>query len=467
VGAVRGRVFLVGAGPGAADLITLRGARAIRDAEVLLCDELLPRSFLDDLGVSLAGKTVHWLGDGAAHRSQSEINGLISRAALSGKPVARIKTGDPHVFGRGAEEAEHLASLGIPCEVISGLSSCLAAPAVAGLSLTRRGQGRSFAVATARTAGGGISGGFPRADSLVILMGAAVLEEISSRLIRDGWPPATPAALVERATQPWERRAAGRLESIAAVARSAGILSPAVLVVGAAADVPAETPRRPRVLFTGLDPTNFRTLGDIVHWPALRLVADPEGRARLPEALRELREGMFEWVVFTSRVGARSFLAALDDAGLDARVLAGARISAAGAGTAAELREGGLLADAVPSEAGSRGIVGALGEAAGAAHGVLLVQGSHAPGDLVSALKARGWPVVRLSLHRVVPHPGLGRPLPEHDVVYFVSPSAVRAFHAAYGEAGFRGELWCIGEVTRKALVLLKEDGKVVDPHGS
>ena len=463
MGAVKGKVYLIGAGPGAADLITLRGARAIRRADVLLCDGLLPRSFLDDLGVPLAGKVVQWLGDGEGRLSQIEIDGFMSRAALEGKVVARVKGGDPCVFGRGAEEAEHLASAGVPCEIVPGPSSCLVAPANAGMPLTQRGQGRSFAVTTARTAGGAVNERFPRADSLVIMMGAAVLDDVARSLIREGWPAETPTALVERATQPWERRASARLSSIVSVAREAGISSPAVLVVGVAADLPRNGSRRPRILFTGLEPANFRMLGDLIHWPALQLTADPKGRERLPGVLQALRERRLEAVIFTSRSGARSFLAALDDAGLDARALAGARVVAAGAGTAAELREGGIRADAIPREGGSHGIIDVLGKSSGSE--ALLVQGSHAPGDLVAALGACGWRITRLSLHRVVPHPDLGRPLPEHDIVYFVSPSAVRAFQAAYGQDGFLAEIWCIGEVTRQALASLKKDGKVVDPH--
>ena len=463
MGALKGKVYLVGAGPGAADLITVRGLRAIRAAQALICDDLLPRTFLEDLGVASADKEVHWVRDANGHRTQDEINRMMEQAALAGRTVARVKNGDPFVFGRGAEEVEALAGSGIACEVIPGLSSCLAAPAAAGLPLTRRGEERSFEVTTARLAGGELNTVFPRADSLVILMGASALEEVVRRLLASGWLPEIPAAIVERAALPWERRVEGRLSEIVAKARELGVQSPTVLVVGGAALRRGAFRSRPRILFTGLDPSRFRTLGDLVHWPALCVVEDDAGRKLLPEAIDGLRFGRYAWVVFTSPVGARSFFAALRGHGADGRLLAGSKVMVAGAGTAGQVEEFGILADAVPAEAGSPGILKGLG--AGGGERMLVVQGSHAPRGLISELERVGWRPTLLSLHRVQPHPELGRPLPGHDVVYFVSPSGVRAFAGAYGEAALRKGAWCIGEATRQALAAFGCQAKVVSPH--
>lgn len=462
MGAVKGKVFIVGAGPGAADLITIRGLRAIRAAEVLLCDDLLPRSLLEDLGVPLAGRTVEWLGDGEGHKTQAEINELMSRAALAGKTVARLKNGDPFVFGRVVEEVEHLSRLGIQWDVIPGPSSCLVAPAVAGLPLTRRGAERSFAVTTARLAGGEVNENYPRADSLVVLMGASALEEVTDRLLREGWGPDAPVAVIDRATLPWERRVEGHLAEIVGMAKRASISSPAVLVVGGAA-LRRGAFLRPRILFTGLDPSNFRSLGDLLHWPALQVVEHSAGRQAFPGIIEEVCSGHYKWVVFTSPTGARSFFGALRERRHDGRILASTKVAVAGAGTAARVEEAGLLADAVPWEPGSPGILKSLGRGGG---WVLVVQGSHAPRGLVSKLERHGWQVTLLSLHQVVPHPELGQPLPEHDIVYFVSPSGVRAFQDAYGGNGFRREVWCIGQTTLAELAKFDVHGKVVNPHG-
>jgi len=460
-----GIVYVVGAGPGAADLITLRALRAIRRAEVLICDGLVMRSLIEELGVCTEGKTVTWLGPGANRPDQNAINEMMRDAARHGRTVVRLKGGDPFVFGRGNEEIEFLSEHGIPWEVIPGLSAATAAPTAACLPLTWRKSGRSFAVVSARRAGGAVTDSFPRADTVVILMGAAFLAEVAERLLEDGWAPETPAAVVERSTLPWERRVHGKLAQIASLAEAAHVRSPAVLVVGVAAERGHAFQERPVILFTGLDPSNFRALGDLLHWPALQIAPDPRGYAALPGVITALGHREFNWLVFTSKVGVGSFFAALQERGLDARVTAGTRVVAAGAGTADRLREYNVRADSVPAEPGSRGILSSLGHLDGAS--VLLIQGSHAPADLAQEINRLGGQVTRLALHRVAPHPELGRPLPAHDVVYFVSPSGARAYWQVYGAEAFRREIWCIGKATLAELEKLGQRARIVEPYVS
>jgi len=455
-----GKAYLVGAGPGAPGLLTVRGLRLLLQADVIVADSLLPEDYLEQLGVSTGGKTVHRLASGATVRGD-QIE-LMVAAARRGRTVVRLKGGDPFVFGRCNEEIERLSEHGIPWEVVPGVSACTAAPGAADLPVTSRPHGRSFAVVTARCAGGEVNQSFPKADSLVVFMGVAALEDVVARLLRDGWPADTPAAIVERATLPWERRIFAPLGRLAERARAQGVGAPAAVLVGAAArGLPPRT-ARPRVLYTGLNPANFRTLGSVVHWPALTVEEEPAGREMTPALARRLDSGAFAWVIFTSKVGVRSFFAALEELGRDARLLGSARIVAAGAGTASELRARGLLADAVPAEPGSRGILQALGAAADG--GVLLVQGTHAPRGLEDELTRRGAQVTRLALHRVVPHPALGAPLPDHDVIYFTSPSGVRAYWETYGPDAFREQVWCIGEVTRDELGQIGVKAEIVNP---
>jgi uroporphyrinogen III methyltransferase / synthase len=293
-------------------------------------------------------------------------------------------------------------------------------------------------------------------------MTVSALRDTAGQLITDGWPADTPAALVERATMPWERRVAGTLSSIADDAKRAGISAPAVLVAGAAASFAADG-NRPTILYTGLDPANFRALGDVIHWPALKVVRDEDGWAAAPPAIERLAAGGFEHVIFTSRVGVRSFFALLEENGLDARALAGTHIATAGTGTDLLLREYGVRADTVPEEVGSAGILSIAPDGGN----VLLVQGTHAPTALEHELGRRGCDVARLALHRVTTNPELGRPLPPHDVIYFASPSGVRAMHDTYGAAAFERETWCMGDVTLAQLERLGFDGKVVTPYVS
>jgi len=234
-----GKVYLVGAGPGAADLITVRGLRAIQSAAVVIYDRILGQAFLEKLDIRHSDRVVEWLG--ASQRGperQIAINQKMLEATRAGRVVARIKNGDAFVFGRGAEEVRFLVANGIPFEVVPGLTSATGVPSAAGYPLTCRAEGRSFSVTSARVAGGGFNEVYPKADSLVVLMAVGLVDRVVARLIEDGWPPDTPATMIERGTLPEERRLAGPLSRIADLVREARIVSPAVLVVGEAAANP-------------------------------------------------------------------------------------------------------------------------------------------------------------------------------------------------------------------------------------
>jgi uroporphyrinogen III methyltransferase/synthase len=456
-----GKVYLVGAGPGSPDLITLRGLRVLRRADLIICDSLLADDFLERLGIDGGAADVWALEPGETRDHGGELCRRMVEAAREGKTVARLKGGDPLVFGRAHEELECLSAAGVPWEVVPGPSAATAALSQAGMPLTWRGTGRSFAAVTARTAGGGVLERFPRADTLVVFMPVGVLEHVVESLLGQGWSERTPTVLLERASMRGEREVRAPRAQVARRARAEGVGPPALLVVGRGAQDRA-TLRRRRVLFTGVDPTNFRFLGRLLHWPALRTAAEPASR-EAEEALADLRSDRFDWVVFTSKEGVRFFLALLLRSGVDARLLAGARVAACGPGTAARLVEAGIRPDAVPQAAGGEGLARALRR-----HGpgrLLLVQGAQAPGRLANALRRAGASARRLALHRAVPNPELGRPLPQHDVIYFTSPSGVQAYRDVYGEAAFAREVWCIGDVTRRALGRMGINATVVSPH--
>jgi uroporphyrin-III C-methyltransferase len=230
-----GRVILVGAGPGDPELITLRGLRWLRRAEVVLYDRLVSPELLDEAPAAalriFAGKA------GGRHCiAQSAINALLVHHAEAGRLVVRLKGGDPFVLGRGGEEALACLGAGIPVEVVPGVSSAVAVPAAAGIPVTHRGLASSFAVVTGhedprKTARGVDWERLATAvDTLVILMGIAALPVIAGRLVAAGRDPATPAAVIERGLTAAQRVVTGALGDIAA--RAARLASPAVIVIG-------------------------------------------------------------------------------------------------------------------------------------------------------------------------------------------------------------------------------------------
>jgi uroporphyrin-III C-methyltransferase len=239
-----GRVVLIGAGPGDPGLITIKGAEALAEADVVVYDRLASPELLEhcrpDVERIYVGKE-----PGRDHLSQERINAMLVEAASRGLLVARLKGGDPFVFGRGGEEILACAAAGVPCEVIPGVTSATAAAAVAGVPLTHRRTARSFAVVTGTTATEGdgvdlevLAGAV---DTLVVLMAAGKLEAICATLIAAGRPADEPAAVVQWATTADERRVIATLGDLPEAARAARIGPPATLIVGAVAAIPAET----------------------------------------------------------------------------------------------------------------------------------------------------------------------------------------------------------------------------------
>jgi len=243
---VTGRVVLIGAGPGNPELITLKGARVLREADVVIFDRLVAPALLE-LCRREAERIYVGKEPGRAAVPQERICSLLVEHARSGRVVARLKGGDPLVFGRGGEELLACARAGVPCEVIPGITSAVAAPAAAGIPVTHRGMARSFAVVTASAAG---TAHAPDAvdlgrvatavDTLVLLMAAGKLESTCRRLIAAGRPSDEPAAIIQWATTPEERGVIATLQELPVLAAAAGIGPPATLIVGAVASIPAE-----------------------------------------------------------------------------------------------------------------------------------------------------------------------------------------------------------------------------------
>ncbi len=229
----QGVVYLVGAGPGDPELLTLRGLRCLRQADVVVYDRLVDARLLDEAPAA-ARRVFAGKGPGRQALRQEEINALLVRQARAGRVVVRLKGGDPFVFGRGGEEALACAAAGVAWEAVPGVSSAASVPGLAGIPLTHRGVAAGFAVVTGHSAGEDDLdwGALARVDTLVVLMGAARLGEIAALLRAHGKPPETPVAVVENGTHPDERVLTGTLADVAEIAAAAGLASPAVIVVG-------------------------------------------------------------------------------------------------------------------------------------------------------------------------------------------------------------------------------------------
>jgi uroporphyrinogen III methyltransferase/synthase len=465
-------VYLVGAGPGDPGLLTARALELIAGADVIVYDRLIPATALDgaraDARLIYAGKE-----GGGPSVSQEEIDALLVEHGAAGREVVRLKGGDPFVFGRGGEEAECLRAAGVAYEVVPGITAGVAAPAYAGIPVTHRDGASAVAFVTGHEDPGKPDSAldwpalarFP--GTLVFYMGVRRLPEIARQLIDGGRSPSEPAAVIQRGTLPDQRVVSGTLESIGQDAAAAGVRAPAISLVGPVAALRAElgwlesrplagltvAVTRARAQASGLA-SRLRGLGaDAVEAPAIRI-------RELPGPAPALER--YDLVCLTSPNGVRLLFERLYRAGRDARALGGVRVAAIGPGTAAALREHGLVADVVPERFVAEGLVEALADVpVGRA---LVARAAEARDVLPDALRARGAEVDVVALYETVAEPmsaGRRDAVAAADYVTFTSSSTVRFFFAAMGNGlSVDTRLVSIGPVTSQTL---RERGREPD----
>jgi uroporphyrin-III C-methyltransferase / precorrin-2 dehydrogenase / sirohydrochlorin ferrochelatase len=231
----QGKVYLVGAGPGDPQLLTLRAARLLADADVIVYDALIGEGILD---LARRGARRIYVGKQSGRHTlpQQDINRVLLRLAREGNRVVRLKGGDPFIFGRGGEELEELAAAGIPFEVVPGVTAASGMAAYAGIPLTHRDHAQACVFVTGHLRDGSCNLDWPTLarshQTVVIYMGVAALPEICRQLVAHGLSRETPAALVQHATTPSQRSIAGTLAALPELALAAGIHAPALIVFG-------------------------------------------------------------------------------------------------------------------------------------------------------------------------------------------------------------------------------------------
>lgn len=472
-----GRVFLVGAGPGAADLITTRGARLLAAAEVVLYDSLVNPELLR---LAPAGaERIHSGKRGGGHKllEQAAINQLLIDRARAGKTVVRLKGGDPFIFGRGGEEAAALAEAGIHFEVVPGITSAIAAPAFAGIPLTHREHGSFVAFVTGHEEASRepedsvpweeLARAADRRGTLVILMAAARLGGVLARLRAAGLPAETAAAAIQWASTAAQRTVCGTLASLAGEVERAGLSAPAVVVVGECARLRerlAWLEKLPlfgrRIVVTraaeqaGEFGDRLRALGaEVIEFPTIAS-APPSSFAILDRALAEAAS--FDWLIFTSARGVEAFIERLRTLGRDLRGLGPATIAAIGPATAARLRRYALQVAAMPAEYRAEAIIDALGAAKISGGRILIPRAEVARDVLPRMLLAHGArEVVVAPAYRTVVPEGPDttriRELAESGaiaLVTFTSSSTVTNFHRMVGAPATALKAAAIGPIT-------------------
>lgn len=469
-----GAVYLLGAGPGDPQLITLRALRRLREADVVLYDALVHPDLLAE---SKAGAELHFVGKRAGRVSerQSEINARMVSAARAGKRVARLKGGDPYLFGRGSEEAEHLAAHGIPFEVVPGVPSPMAATAYAGISLTHRELSSSVAYVTATESPDkdGSSHDWAKlataTQTLVIFMGMRQLAALMTLLQRHGRPADTPAAVVHWASTPKQRVVVGTIADLAERAQAANLGLPSLVLVGEVVSLRERLrwfDNRPlfgkTVLVTRAPHQAASLAAELSERGAEPLVAPtiaitaPEEPEPLRRAVRELAS--YHAVAFTSANAVERFFAALAEDHADARRFGRALVFAIGAQTAATLAAHGIRADGIASEHRGEGMLELVRDALDPSSRVLLPRAAEAREVLPEGLRSAGHICDVVPVYRTMPVDDAGaasvvEALATADAVTLTSGSAVDQLVAIVGAEALADKvLASIGKVTTDAL---------------
>jgi uroporphyrinogen III methyltransferase / synthase len=469
--AKQGKVYLIGSGPGDPGLITVKGRKILDRADCIIYDFLAPGSLLGnntDAELICVGKS------GKSHTmEQDEINRLLVRKAREGKLVARLKGGDPFIFGRGGEEALALAAEGVSFEIVPGVSSAYGVPAYAGIPVTHRGMTTSVSFITGHEDPTKDQSDLDwekistAAGTLVFLMGVKNLPMIASNLVKYGRSPDEEVALIRWGTTARQQTVTGTLENIAAMAAERDFTPPAIIVVGKVVSLRSSLAWFDRLPLFGKTFIVTRTReqagalteklmeagAEVFEVPTIK-IEDPATFHSLDESIDTLKGRHYRWVIFTSPNGVRKFFERLQGKNLDTRVLAGVAIAVIGPSTAEALKEFGLIADLMPESFRAEGILEKMSALEG--EKILLVRAQEARDILPESLREKGNSVDIAVAYRTVAPPEsrklLGDILRERsvDLVTFTSSSTAENFAALIQDRLIIEKMKCvsIGPIT-------------------
>ena len=476
-----GKVWLAGAGPGDAGLLTVKTRRIMKEADVIVFDALVSTEILSLIPL---GKELIDVGKRQGNHSvpQSEINRILLDKAGEGKKVLRLKGGDPFVFGRGGEEAEALQGEGIPFEVVPGVTSAVSVPAYAGIPVTHREFVSSFHVIT----------GHPRKDgssridykslvsyggTLIFLMGITSLGTIVKGLMEAGMNPETKAAVVEKGTTAGQKQVISTLDKLEAEVEKCRIGTPALIVVGEICGLSEKfnwksiRPLDGKQIIVTRPGNNHGNLAEDLRMLGAQVIEMPTIRTKPISPNENLKTALMdmdsrqkeEWLVFTSVIGVRTFFEELRNLRIDLRTLFGKggrlKIAAIGAATERELAVRGIFADAVPEVYTAEHLGKCIAGIAETGSFVTIVRAENGSKELVPPLLKKGLRVRDIPLYsteyeeneiitnRVKNLLTQG----EIDYITFTSGSTVKGFVNALKDAEIEKVCAvCIGKQTQK-----------------
>ncbi len=484
-----GKVYLIGAGPGDPGLLTIKAMECIKQADVVVYDYLAAPVLLQYAAPT--AEIIYVGKKGGDHTlTQDKISQLLADKGKEGNIVARLKGGDPFIFGRGGEEAEVLIDQGVDFEIVPGVTSAIAAPAYAGIPLTHREHASSVSLITGhedplKQESSIKWDALAKSEStLVFLMGVKNLPNITENLISNGKAPNTPVALVRWGTTALQETVTGTLETIVEEVKKAKLKPPAVIVVGSVVTLREKmnwfesrpllgktvVVTRARIQASDLV-TRLSNLGArCIEIPTIRVV-EPEDHTPLINAINDIAG--YDWVVFTSVNGVKSFFKTLYAGKKDVRVLGNLKFACIGPATKAELATHGIVSDILPETYRAESVVEAFSGVDIKGKRVLLPRAKVARTILPEELKAMGADVVEVTAYETVAEDSDQATLKELlkagdiDMVTFTSSSTVTNFKSMLDqeggvEIGSGVTAACIGPITADTAVSIGINPEIV-----
>lgn len=459
-----GKVFLIGAGCGDLDLITLRGYQKLLQAEVVIYDNLISFDFLEILDENCekvcAGKRFS-----QKSMPQEDINALLIEKAKEGKTVVRLKGGDPYVFGRGAEEMAALNTAGIDCEEIPGITSAIAVPAAAGISVTHRQVSRSVTILTASSINQDGEEALTNINfealvklggTIVILMGLHHLEEICAKFLEAKMDSQMPCAVISNGCSNLQKTIRGSVQNISQLVKEADLKAPAIIVVGECAGMDlSQCKRRYKAGVCGTESFSKRLIyelkksaGNVYDFSFLKTKT-------LSQNLPDLKN--YDWLVFTSPNGVFHFFEKLKNEKIDLRNILHLKIASIGTGTSKKLEEYGFFFDLMPETFDSLHLGQKLSETVSKNEKILICRAENGSEDLTTELSKANLNFTDFSIYELVENENkktriFSNPI---DVDYLVFGSAYGVkifFDNIKTELPPQMKFVCIGEKCAKAL---------------
>jgi uroporphyrinogen III methyltransferase/synthase len=455
----KNKVYLVGAGPGKPDLITVRGLNILKEADVVIYDYLVDKELLryakegaELICCDRLAKKGRYSDGFLIHNE--EINQLVIKKVEEDKMVVRLKNGDPGIFSRTSQELEALVKEGIEFEIVPGVSAASGSSAYSGIPLTDRRFASSCVFVTGHEDPKKKEGlldwsALSKMGTIVLYMAVENLETIVSKLLEAGKDKDTSVAIIQDASLITQKILTGTLKDIVRKANLAKIRPPAIAIIGEITRLENKfnwLKKNKKILFTGLSQERFFIKGTYFHLPLIKIGPLDDYR-EFDNYLKDIKK--FDWIVFASRYGVEYFFKRLKAINSDSRLLANIKIGAIGTSTKRHLLDFGILADLVPKKESSEGLVSEFKKIDIKNKKIFLPRSNISDKGLEKELEKLGANVRTSFAYRNV----MPKDLPDLDLnffdeIMFTSPSTVRNFKKRYKKIPKHIKVKCIGEVT-------------------